>query len=70
MNGECKEMTFIELHFCGHRRLINVDKISAVGHNSNETFIWLDGNENEIYVDESYDYVTSALMEVGFIWNE
>ena len=62
-------MTFIELHFDGNPRLIAVSKISAIGCDSDDTFIWLAGDPEQLYVDESYDKIKNKLEEVGFIWS-
>jgi hypothetical protein len=62
-------MTFIELHYNGNPRLIAVSRISALGRDSEDTFIWLLGDTNCFYVDESYDEIKNKLQEAGFIWN-
>ena len=62
-------MTFIELHYKGNPRLIAVNRISALGCDKNDTFIWLVGDTDCFYVDESYDEIKSKLQEVGFIWS-
>ena len=63
-------MTFIELHFKGNPRLIAIGKISAVGCDKKDTFIWLIGDADCLYVDEPYDYIKSALLEVAAVWND
>lgn len=62
-------MNFIELHFGGNPRLIAIDRISAIGCDSEYTFIWLLGDSDCLYVDESYAEIKNKLQEVGFIWN-
>ena len=62
-------MTFIELHYEGNPRLIAVNRISALGCDENDTFIWLVGDTDCLYVDESYYEIKSKLQEVGFIWS-
>ena len=62
-------MTFIELHYHGDPRLIAINRISAIGCDSKDTFIWLLGDTDCFYVDESYDDIKNKLQEVGFIWN-
>ena len=62
-------MNFIELHFKGNPRLIAISRISALGCDSQDTFIWLVGDSDCLYVDESYDEIKDKLQEAGFIWN-
>lgn len=63
-------MTFIELHYHGNPRLIAISKISALGYDDEgNTFIWLNGDLNELYVDEPYDKIKNKLQEAGFIWS-
>ena len=62
-------MNFIELHYAGEPRLIAVPRISAIGRNRKETFIWLVGDPDCLYVDESYEDIKTKLQEAGFIWN-
>lgn len=62
-------MTFIELHYQGNPRLIAVSKISAIGCDSKDVFIWLNGDSDALYVDESYNDIKNRLQEAGFIWN-
>ena len=62
-------MTFIELHYHGNPILIVVNRISALGCDSSDTFIWLNGDPVCLYVDESYNEIKNKLQEVGFIWN-
>ena len=62
-------MTFIELHYDGFPRLIAISRISAIGCNEKETFIWLIGDPDCLYVDESYEDIKNKLQEAGFIWN-
>ena len=64
-------MTFIELHYEGNPRLIAVHNISIMGYDDDcaNTFIWLNGDPDCFYVDESYYEIKSKLQEVGFIWN-
>lgn len=62
-------MTFIELHYGDYPRLIAVNRISALGRNEKDTFIWLVGDPDCLYVDESYDEIKNKLQECGFIWN-
>ena len=62
-------MTFIELHYGGEPRLIAVSRISAIGRNAKETFIWLIGDPDCLYVDESYEDIKNKLQEAGLIWS-
>ena len=62
-------MTFIELHYKGDPRLIAINRISAIGGDSQDTFIWLNGDSDALYVDESYEEIKNKLQEAGFIWN-
>lgn len=62
-------MTFIELHYDGKPRLIAVDKISALAYESENTLIWLTGDSDCLYVDESYDEIKNRFQEASFIWN-
>jgi hypothetical protein len=62
-------MTFIELHYKGDPRLIAIDRISALGCGNEDTFIWLIGDSDCLYVDESYDEIKNRLQGAGFIWN-
>ena len=62
-------MSFIELHYNGYPRLIAINRISAIGHDHEDTFIWLLGDTDCFYVDESYDEIKTKLQEAGFIWN-
>lgn len=62
-------MNVMELHYNGYPRLVFIDKISALGCDSKSTFIWLVGDSDCLYVDESYDYITNKLQEAGFLWN-
>lgn len=62
-------MTFIELHYKGYPRLIAIDRISALGCDNEDTFIWLNGDTDCFYVDESYDEIKNRLQGAGFIWN-
>lgn len=61
-------MTFIELHYGGNPRLIAINKISALGCDKQDTYIWLNGDSDALYVDESYDEIKNKLQEGGFIW--
>jgi hypothetical protein len=61
-------MTFIELHYQGNPRLIAVSRISALGCDSEDTFIWLHGDPDCLYVDESYDEIKTKLQEAELIW--
>ena len=61
-------MTFIELHYGGNPRLIAINKISALGCDEQDTYIWLNGDSDALYVDESYDEIKNKLQEGGFIW--
>lgn len=62
-------MTFIELHYQGNPRLIAINRISALGCDDKDTYIWLTGDPDCLYVDESYDEIKNRLQEAGFIWN-
>ena len=62
-------MHFIELHYRDNPRLIAINRISALGCDKQETYIWLNGDPDCLYVDESYDEIKSKLQEVGFIWS-
>jgi hypothetical protein len=62
-------MDFIELHYKGNPRLIALNRISALGCDEEDTFIWLTGDSDCLYVDESYDDIKNKLRKVGFIWN-
>lgn len=62
-------MGFIELHYKGNPRLIAINRISALGCDSEDTFMWLTGDSVCLYVDESYDEIKNRLQEVSFIWN-
>ena len=61
-------MTFIELHYKGNPRLIAVSRISALGCDEEDTFIWLNGDSDALYVDESYDEIKTKLQEADLIW--
>lgn len=62
-------MNFIELHYHGNPRLIAINNISAIGYDDNDTFIFLIGDPDCLYVDESYDKIKNKLQEAGFIWS-
>jgi hypothetical protein len=64
-------MAFIELHYNGNPRLIIINHISAMGSDDDcpHTFIWLNGDSDCLYVDESYDEIKNKLQEAGYIWN-
>ena len=62
-------MHYLELHFHGNPRLIAAEHIACLGSDQEDTYIWLDGADHELYVDESYEQIKSKLQEVGFIWN-
>jgi hypothetical protein len=62
-------MDFIELHYKGNPRLIALNRISALGCDEEDTFIWLTGDSDCLYIDESYDDIKNKLRKVGFIWN-
>lgn len=62
-------MGFIELHYDGNPRLISIDKISALGCDSHDTYIWMVGDSGCFYVDESYDEIKRKIQEVDFVWS-
>lgn len=62
-------MSFIELHWNGKPRLIAIDKISALGCDSNDTYIWLAGDPDCFYVDETYEEIKDRLQEADCVWN-
>jgi hypothetical protein len=63
-------MKFIELHYKGDPRLINISKISTIWGGENTTVcIWMIGESDALYVDEPYDKIKVKLQEAGFIWN-
>lgn len=62
-------MNFIELHYHGNPRLIAVNRISAIGCDDDDAFVFLIGDPECLYVDESYDEIKNKLQEAGFIWN-
>lgn len=62
-------MSFIELHWNGNPRLIAISKISAIGCDGNDTYIWLVGDPDCFYVDETYEEIKNRLQEAGFLWN-
>lgn len=62
-------MAFIELHYQGNPRLIAVDKISAIGCNNKDTFIWLNGDPDCLYVDESYNQIKDQIRNLGFLYD-
>jgi hypothetical protein len=62
-------MNVIELHFNGNPRLVFIDRISAIVCDSKDTFIWLVGDTDCLYVDESYDEIKNKLFKAGFVWN-
>lgn len=61
-------MIFIELHSDGNPRSININRISAIGCDRDDTYIWLAGDPECFYVDESYDEIKSRLQKAGFVW--
>jgi hypothetical protein len=62
-------MSFIELHWNGDPRLIAINRISALGCDNNDTFIWLVGDPDCFYVDETYEEIKNILREAGIVWN-
>ena len=62
-------MTFIELHHNGRPRLINVSRISTIWSEDNDAWIWMVGEPDSLFVDESYNEIKAKLQEAGFIWN-
>ena len=62
-------MNFIELHWNGNPRLISISKISAIGCDEKDTYIWLVGDSGCFFVDETYEEIKNKLQEAGFVWN-
>ena len=62
-------MIFIELHSNGNPRSININTISAIGCDVEDTYLWLIGDSDCFYVDESYDEIKSRLQKAGFVWS-
>ena len=63
-------MHFIELHYNGDPILIAVNKISALGCDHDDTFIWMIGDPGCFHVDETYEEIKNKLQGAGCLWND
>ncbi len=59
-------MKFIELHYDGASRYFNVNNISAF-HKYDEkyTYVYVVGDENAFYVDESPEDIMSIILDMN-----